>query len=149
VQIPSGYDPVERGGVELATEGVFLALDTGRTSGSGTLDIDYLFFLPADDRAMFVDWPASATVTDFVVVGGPSPRVYARNASGQVTSTLAPEIAGIGLMITPGVTNRVIFHRDVGTSTSATGAGDSVSATTTLTPSYFPRYVGGFRPATT
>jgi hypothetical protein len=149
VQIPAGYDPVEDGGVELVTEGVFLAVDTGRTSGSGTLDVDYLFFLPQDDRCMFVDWPASATVTDFVVSGGASPRVYARNASGQVTSTLAPEIAGTGLMLTPGVTNRVVFHRDVGMSTALTGAGDSVTATTTLTPSYYPRYVGGFRPPTT
>jgi hypothetical protein len=151
IQIPAGYDPVERGmsGVELVTEGVFLAVDAGRTSGSGTLDVDYLMVLPADDRCMFVDWPAAATVTDFVVRGGVSPSVYARNASAQVTSTQAPEIAGSGLMITPGVTNRVFFHRDVGTGTSVAGAGDSVTATTTLTPSYYPRYIGGFRPATT
>ena len=93
--------------------------------------------------------PIIATVQDFVLSGGPSPRAYARNASAQVTSTLSPEIAGLGLMITPGVTNRVFFHRDVGMSTALTGAGDSVTATTTLTPSYFPRYVGGFRPPTT
>jgi hypothetical protein len=153
IQIPAGYDPVERGlsGAELATEGVFLAVDTGRTTGSGTLDVDYLLFLPNDDQARttFVSWPANASVTDFVLSGGPSPRAYARNASGQITSTQAVEIAGMGLMITPGVTNRIFFHRDVGTSTSVAGAGDSVTATTTLTPSYFPRYVGGFRPATT
>lgn len=151
VQIPAGYDPVERGmsGVQLATEGVFLAIDAGRTSGSGTLDVDYLMLLPVDDRAMFVDWPANATVTDFILEGGPSPSAYARNASAQVTSTQAVEIAGTGLMITPGITNRVFFHRDVGTGTSVAGAGDSVTATTTLTPSYYPRYVGGFRPATT
>jgi hypothetical protein len=151
VQMPAGYDPVERGlsGTEVATEGIFVALDAGRTAGAGTLDVDYLMFLPVDDRALFVDWPATATVTDFVVSGGPSPRVYARNASAQVTSTQAVEVAGIGLMITPNVTNRLFFHRDVGTSTAVTGAGDSVTATTTLTPSYYPRYLGPFRPATT
>jgi hypothetical protein len=151
VQIPAGHDPVERGlsGVELVTEGVFLALDTSRTSGSGTLDVDYLMLLPVDDRAMFVDWPANASVTDFVVEGGPSPSIYARNASGQVTSTQAPEIAGVGLMISPGVTNRIFFHRDVGMSSALTGTGDSVTATTTLTPSYYPRYLGGFRPTST
>jgi hypothetical protein len=151
VQIPAGHDPVERGlsGTELVTEGIFVAVDAGRTSGSGTLDVDYLMFLPADDRTMFVDWPATATVTDFVVSGGPSPKVYARNGSGQITSTQAVEIAGVGLMITPGITNRLFFHRDVGAGNAAAGGGDSVSATTTLTPSYFPRYVGAFRPATT
>lgn len=150
VQIPAGADPVERGlsGVELVTEGVFLAVDAGRTSGSGTLDVDYLLLLPVDDRTMYVDWPASATVTDFVVHGGAQPEVYARNASAQITSTQAITIAGTGLMITPNVTNRVFFHRDVGTGTSVAGTGDSVSATTTLTPSYYPRYLGGFRPAT-
>jgi hypothetical protein len=136
-------------GVQLATEGVFLAIDAGRTSGAGTLDVDYLMLLPVDDKAMFVDWPENATVTDFVLEGGPSPSAYARNASAQVTSTQAVEIAGTGLMISPGVTNRIFFHRDVGTGTAATGSGDSVTATTTLTPSYYPRYVGGFRPATT
>lgn len=151
VQMPCGFDPVERGlsGVEVATEGVFLGIDTGRTSGSGTLDVDYLFFLPVDDRAMFINWPENAIVTDFVVRGGTSPSVYARNASAQVTSTQSVEIAGNGLMISPGVTNRIVFHRDIGITTSATGAGDSVTATTTLTPSYFPRYLGGFRPALT
>lgn len=151
VQIPAGFDPVERGmsGTELATEGIFLAVDTGRTVGSGTLDVDYLLFLPVDDRCMFVDWPANATVTDFVLEGGPSPSAYARNGSGQITSTQAPMISGTGPMLTPGTPNRIFFHRDVGKSTSVAGAGDSVTATTTLTPSYYPRYVGGFRPATT
>lgn len=151
VQIPAGFDPVERGlsGAELATEGIFMAVDAGRTSGAGTLDVDYLMLLPIEDRALFVDWPAAATVTDFVLEGGASPSVYARNASGQITSTEAAEVAGTGLMISPGVTNRVFFHRDVGAGTSVAGAGDSVTATTTLTPSYHPRYVGGFRPAAT
>lgn len=149
VQMPAGYDPVERGlsGVEIPTEGIYLAVDTGRTSGSGTLDVDYLLFFPDDDRAMYVDWPAAAVITDVVLAGGSAPRAYARNASGQITSTQAITISGVGLMISPGVTNRLFFHRDVGTSSSLTGTGDSISATTTVVPSYYPRYVGGFRPA--
>lgn len=143
VQMPAGFDPVERGmtGVEIPTEGVFLAIDTGRTSGTGTLDIDYLLFLPIDDRTTYVDWPAASVVTDFVLSGGPAPRAYARNASGQITSTQAIMIAGVGLMISPGVTNRIFFHRDVGTGSSVLGLGDTISATTTVVPSYYPRYL--------
>jgi hypothetical protein len=151
IQIPVGFDPLERGmsGVEVATEGVFLSLQSGRTSGTGTLDVDYLMFLPADDKVELIMWPATATVTDFIVAGGPSPSVYARNASAQITSTQAVEIAGTGLMITPNRTNRVFFHRDVGTGTALTGSGDTLSATTSLTPSYFPRYLFPLKPVST
>lgn len=151
VQIPVGFDPMERGlsGVEVATEGIFLNLQAERVTGGGTLDIDYLMFLPADDRQELIEWPESATVTDFIVSGGPSPSVYARNASAQIVSTQSVGIAGGGLMITPNRTNRVFFHRDIGKGTSITGSGDSVTATTTLTPSYFPRYLFPLRPVST
>lgn len=151
VQIPVGFDPESRGlsGVEIAAEGLFVALQSQRLSGSGQLEFDYLLFLPADDRMMMVKWPESATVTDLVVEGGPTPAVYARNASAQITSTQAPQISGGGLMITPGRTNRVFFVRDVGIGTSLTGSGDSLVATTSLTPSYFPRYLSPARPVST
>lgn len=152
VQIPFGFDPVDKGisGVEVATEGIYLRFDTGRVSGSGTtLDIDYLMFLPADDKVELIMWPGTASVNDFIVEGGPSPAVYARNASAQITSTEAVQIAGTGLMITPGRTNRIFFHRDVGTGTSVNGSGDSVTATTAIYPSYYPRYLGAFRPTAT
>jgi hypothetical protein len=151
IQIPVGFDPMERAlsGVEVATEGVFLDVQAGRTSGSGTLDIDYLMFLPADDKQELIMWPEAATVTDFYVSGGQSPSVYARNASAQIVSTQSVEIAGTGMMITPNRTNRVFFHRDIGTGTAITGAGDSVTATTTLTPSYFPRYLFPLKPVST
>ncbi|MFG1776609.1 hypothetical protein ACGFIG_09290 [Micromonospora sp. NPDC049048] len=145
IQVPSGYDPTTRGpsGVELATEGVSLAVDARRVLGAGTLDVDVLLLWPADDRASYVLWPETATgVTDFWLEGGPAPQAYARNSSGQVMSTQAIEIAGGGLMVSPGVTNRVFFARDLGT--SATG-GDDVTATTVLSGSYWPLYL---RPAT-
>jgi hypothetical protein len=153
VQIPAGRDPVMRGvsGTEVATEGIYLDVQAQRVSGSGTMDLDYLLFMPADpvDGSMTVLWPETATVTDFVVSGGPSPSVYARNASAQVTSTQHVVIEGTGLMITPGVTNRVFFHRDVGWSNAAVSGGDGVTATTSITPSYFPYYLSPVKPVAT
>jgi len=153
VQIPINYDPVVDGltGTELATEGVFLSLQAQRHSGSGTLDTDLLLFLPSDDRTEYIKWPTTQTFSSdtFVAQGGPSPSVYCLNTNGQLTSTEAIEIAGSGLMITPGRTNRVFFVRDVGTGTASLGTGDSITATNVLTASYFPRYLFPLRPATT
>lgn len=152
VQIPQGYDPVTRGvsGVQIATEGIFLALDIQRVSGTAsTVDIDFLMFLPADDRLCFTKWPDGVTVTDFIYEGGPRPAAYARNASAQITMTAPVEISGGGIMVTPGVTNRVFFYRDVGTGTATTGnSGDAITGTTSITPFYFPRYLFPLRSAT-
>lgn len=153
VQFPGGYDPVTDGesGVELAAQGTFLSVFARRNSGSGALDFDVLLLVPADDRLTFVKWPTTqAFGTDvYVVKGGPRPAAYCLDGpSGYIRTTETIEIAGGGLMITPGRTNRVFFFRDLGTGTGA-GTGDSVTATNTLTCSYYPRYLGGFRPVAT
>jgi hypothetical protein len=145
VQIPGGYDPGFRtSGVEVSTEGIFIGVDLRRSSGSGTFDLDHLLFLPADDRQLFVKWPAAATgVTDFVLEGGVRPAVYARNASAQVVTAAPVELIGGGLMVSPGRTTRIFMALDVGPNTG--GSGDAIANTVSVTPSYFPRYL---RPAT-
>ncbi len=154
VQIPVDYDPVYRGpsGVEIATEGLFVALDAQRITGAGTLDIDCLMFLPSDENFEMITWPAAAgapTVIDYMAMGGPTPTAYARNGSGQIVSTESIEIAGQGLMITPGRTNRIYVARDSTYGTAVTGAGDDITGSTTVTPSYFPRYLSPVRPVST
>jgi hypothetical protein len=151
IQVPVDYDPVYRGpsGVEIAAEGLFVAFDAQRVSGAGSLDIDCLLFIPADDTLEMITWPAAAggpTVVDYMAMGGTSPAAYARGAAGQVVSTEAVEIAGQGLMISPGRTNRVYVARDTGTGTALTGAGDDIAGSVTLTPSYYPRYLSPVRP---
>lgn len=151
--IPVGFDPVYDGlsGVELATEGVYLTVQAQRVSGAGSLDIDVLLFVPAEDRLELIMWPAlQAFSTDaWVADGGPRPTAYCLNNSSQLTSTEAIGIAGGGMMITPGRANRLFFIKDVGTGTAQTGAGNVITETNTLTLSYFPRYLGGFRPVAT
>jgi hypothetical protein len=151
VQIPVGYDPVTRGiaGLEVAAEGIFLALDLQRVSGSGTADVDVLLFLPADDRHGYAKWPATASVTDFILEGGRRPAAYARNASAQVRSTKPVELSGGGLMVSPGVTNRVFFCLDLGTGTAAAGGGDAIANTVSVTGFYYPRYLFPLRPVST
>lgn len=149
VQIPAGFDPVYDGvsGVELSTAGINLFFQSQRVSGTGSLDLDCFVFLPADDRMELIQWPAiqNSPTDTFVAAGGPSPSVYCLNAGGQIVTTPSAQISGNGLMITPGRTNRVVLLRDVGLNW-VNGAGDSVTATTTVQPSYFPRYLWPVRP---
>jgi hypothetical protein len=154
LQIPVGFDPVtDSTGVELAAEGLFLQLQAQRVSGSGSLDTDVLLFVPADDRSEYIKWPTVQNFsTDvFVATGGPRPSAFCLNTSGQLSPVESIEIAGGGLMISPGRTNRVFFIRDIGTgtSTTASGSGDSVTATNILTARYHPRYLFPLKPATT
>jgi len=149
VQIPAGYDPVYDGlsGVEIPAAGGFFAVSARRAAGSGNFDMDCLLFMPADDRLEFIKWPAAAGGTDiFVAEGGPRPAAYSTTSGGNLISTQPIEIAGGGLMLTPGRTNRLFFARDLGAGVAAAGTGDDLAASTTITPSYFPRYLGGFRP---
>lgn len=152
MQIPVGFDPVYDGqsGVEIPAEGTYVDLYVRRNSGSGNFDMDLLLFLPADDCLEFVKWPTVQPVsTDtYVLAGGARPAAYCLTNTGNVRATELIEIAGRGLMITPGRTNRVFFARDVGTGTGASGTGDSLTATNTVIPSYYPRYLA-VKPVTT
>jgi hypothetical protein len=152
VQIPAGYDPVYDGlsGVEIPAAGAFIAVSAKRGAGSGNLDMDCLLFMPADDRLEFIKWPASAGGTDiFVAEGGPRPAAYSTTSGGNLISTTPIEIVGGGLMLTPGRTNRLFFARDLGTGVAAAGTSDDLTASTTITPSYYPRYLAPVRPVAT
>lgn len=148
MQIPAGADPMEDGisGTALSHAGQYVEVRAARTAGSGSIDLDALLFVPADDRFMLTKWPASSGPTDFVVDGRTS-AVYPRGASGEVrTPSEFVEVAGGGLDISPGVTNRVYFVRDVGTTSSA---GDAISGTTSISGFYWPRYLFALKPTST
>lgn len=147
MQIPNGFDPVDDGtGVQLVPMGSYVSLFVRRAAGSGTFDMDFLLAVPADDRMQFVRWPTvQASGSDvFVTNGGSRPAAYCLDSTSRLRSTEPIEIAGQGLMITPGITNRVYFARDVGPA-----IGDSITATNTVIPSYFPRYLFPFKPVST
>lgn len=153
VQIPVGYDPItDRAGAEITPMGPYIDFYARRDAGSGSLDIDHLLFIPNDDRLEFIKWPtvqASATDT-WMALGGAEPAAYCLDTSGRIRSTETIEIAGgPGLMISPGITNRVFFARDVGAGTAAAAGGDVITATTVVTASYHPRYLYPLKPVST
>jgi hypothetical protein len=146
ISIPSGVDPVYGpDGVELPVSNTcLLQLRAERTSGSGTIDFDFLALIPADDRFGIVHWDdSSSSPTDHWMLDANGTVAHARNASSQIISTAAPQISGGLPTLTPNQSNRIYMLR-------STRPGDTWSLTT-VTPvsvSYYPRYLT-VRPAST
>jgi hypothetical protein len=158
VTIPPLAPAEDFGGRAIPAEGISLSISAARASGTGSLDLDVLLLVPADDQTLLVRWPGTAsTPTDVALdptgrvgsANAPALTVYARTAGG-LTRALMPAKPRGGLIdVQPGVTNRVWFIKDVGLDNPDNGAGDDKAATVTITPMYHPRYVQHMRPATT
>jgi len=146
VQYPMGPDPVVDGysGTALSVRGVELRIEAARPAGSGNLDIDAVILVPADDRFALIKWSEFSGPTAFIVDPA-KPQVYAVGASGEVRTTQFAELTGLLPYISPGVTNRVYFVLDVGT----TNVTDTKTNTVDITPYYWPRYLGVARPVST
>lgn len=151
IQYPVGYDPITDGfsGTLLPAKGMGLSLNIARVAGSGSIDIDGLLFVPADDQLAIVKWPSRAGPTN-MIVDAAHQMVYGMDTGtvGVHNSEPVP-IVGSLPYITPGVTNRIVILRDVspGAGDSSTG-GDVKTATMSITPYFWPRYLI-VRPATT
>jgi hypothetical protein len=146
VQIPEGYDPVYDGptGVPLQVNGIPLKLYASRTSGSGSLTIDYFLLVPADDKLSIVSW-GSSSPTSFVF-DGVGRAVYGVDSSNRVTDLLSAYFVGDPPTISPNVTNRLCYINDV--SPTNVVANDQTPLSVTISPFYWPRYLT-IRPAST
>lgn len=145
ISFPTGADPVYDGysNTEVSVRGRYIEVRAERTSGSSTLDIDYLLFVPADDSLALIDWgDATATNNEFVI-DSVHEMVFTRNTSDQVFGSLPTVVAGGFPYISPGVTNRMYFIRRTGR-----GATVTKSETTVIEAEYWPRYLV-VRPAST
>jgi hypothetical protein len=143
IQIPRGQDPVTnfRDGVPVAVSDAFyLSLRAQRVSGSGTLDVDYLILVPSDDRLAIVKWAEAGP--DRWWLDAHDNSVHARNSSDQIATGTPPTLAGGLPMLAPNQTNRLFMVYEVGAGLTTT------LTTTTVTVSYFPRYLS-VRPAST
>ena len=142
VSLPLGADPVDDGysGSEWPASGVPMAIQAERTSGAGTHDIDVLGFLPAE-QICYVHWPSAISGTDWAVLDGVKKMAYRQldNGSGTPRSISYPSVPveGVFPTIKPSVTNRIYVMANV----STVGPEDSVTFTTAVTLSYFPRYL--------
>lgn len=138
IEMPAGSSVGTDGysGSDLPVRGIYLALWLARTAGTGTLDIDCLVLVPADDRLLLIDWASVTIAADYLVLDSARTTVYALDSGGAVWSGFAGTLAGGPPMVSPGVTNRIVFVLDVdGIDLAGT------LTTTTVTPYYWPRYL--------
>lgn len=147
ISVPFGIDPVYdfRTGTELAVDdGFSLEVQAGRESGSGTLDLDCLLLVPADDRFALIEWADTNSNADRRWLDAADWSVHARTSADEVVSTKAPRARSGGLpMLTPNQTNRIYALYEVGE-----GRAHAIATNTTVSVSYFPRYLS-VRPAST
>lgn len=152
MQVPAGGDPVHDGysGTELAVDPAPFQLKIRRASGTNTIDIDHLLFVPADDRMLLIRWPniKAAAAADVAVVDGSHEQVVMLWTSGgtRIANSRPVELSGGFPMVSPGVANRVYLVRSIGIPGQSDS--DAITGTTSITPSYYPRYLY-VRPVTT
>jgi hypothetical protein len=149
VPVPPWSDPVSHGyggGAQMKVLLGFVGLYAARLSGTGTLAVDYLYFMPADDRTLIVKFPGTDVTyaVDGTTAEGGS--VYSINTGLDTVNTIAapPSVTGGGGFpeVTPGATNRVHFLRNV----DPTGVSDPRTDTTTIQCYYWPRWREAVRP---
>jgi hypothetical protein len=128
-----------------------IVLAAGRTSGSGSLDIDYIAFVPADE--CFGSWEAFTDVsatTNLGVVDGPNSAAYIATALTGATpgrgAVNSSAITGRLPRVVPG-NNRLVIVETTKGQTPPTS--NLLTTTISMTCRYWPRYVSVARPATT
>ncbi|RAN92664.1 hypothetical protein GAR05_06156 [Micromonospora saelicesensis] len=137
VAFPVGQDPVTDGlsGDTLPVRGMQIILRAQRATGGGSLDIDHLVFVPADDRLMIATiYPDSGGTAQ--ILDSARTMIYNVGAGGEVRPATLAQIVGGPPLVSPDQANRVVFLPNIIQSFLA-----SITASTDVTPYYWPRYL--------
>lgn len=148
-QLPFGADPVvfSVSGLERAARGTVFTVRAERVSGTGTLDLDCLYPVPADDRLALITWPTSTGPTSMIVDATPHiDMVYPIGSAGEVYAREHIDRSGGLPMLTPGQDTRIVFLLNA--AGNASTVSDDLTSGIRMAVSYFPRYLY-MRPATT
>jgi hypothetical protein len=114
-----------------------LAVQIQRNSGTATIDLDYVYLMPADERLSVTSRGAFQT-SSTLVIDGPNEMAYGMAPSTTPFGTTRTIDGGGGLvslmggvpMLVPGVTNRWYLLR----------GGSGVATTSPVDVSYWPRW---------
>lgn len=146
--VPAFSDPVTSGfsGVNTKALVPWVGFYAQRVSGSGSLDIDFLYFVPADESTLIVRFPSTDTTYAIDGTTDSGGAVYGMStALDEVLGISSPPqlVGGLGFPeVIPGQTNRIHWIRQV----DPTGTSDALTNTTTIRAYYWPRWREFTRP---
>lgn len=147
IPVPPWSDPGSHGfsGVKTKVLMPWVGFYAGRSAGSGSLDFDCLYFMPADESTVITKWPSTDTtyVLDGTTPEGGSAYAMTTTLDEQITTAAPAQIVGGGGFpeLIPGQTNRIHIIRQV----DPAGTTDGITNTTTLRAYYWPRWREPFR----
>lgn len=132
LQIPPGADPVFDGynNTQWVFSKCMLSIDAERTSGTGTLNIDYVLLIPADEELCIAGLAGASAIGNLLWDG---PLNFLRPANAAAALTTIARVGNIPLLA-PNQTNRFHYLRQV------VGA-DAVADTATITVAFWPRFL--------
>jgi len=139
-------DPGEDGlsGSAITPVGLGVGVQAQRVSGTGTLDVDALMFVPADDRLATINWNSGLVAVQtpaYVMLDAVHDTIYPADGGGLVHSNnQGLGRAGAFPMLSPGATNRLVLLINA-TPRGVTNMPDSISHTATIAVSYWPAYL--------
>ena len=148
VPVPAYSDPVTLGfsGVQTKALMAWIGWYARRISGSGSVDLDCLYFVPADDQTLIVKFPVTDTTYAIDATTDAGGAVYGLTTGLDEIISLAapPEVVGGGGFpeVIPGQTNRIHLIRHI----APDGTVDAIGNTTTFRVYYWPRWREFTRP---
>ncbi len=154
ISLPVAIDPVVDGysGTELpiygAGIGVQISCQSVPVSGCSSLDLDYVILTPADDAWLNVRWPFSTSFSGTwdTIIDSVTETVWVRDTSGAVRDVSQIPVVGGFPYVSPDVTNRIFFVREV---SRISQNNELLTNVTAITPSYWPRYLDPIKPVAT
>ena len=137
--VPVGPDPLYDGyGGEANCGGVQVQIQVQRVSGAGSLDLDFVAAMPADEETCRM-----ATTYLDIVLDGANNTIFTPGGFDEVTAASVPAIARDGGIpkLTPDQTNRIYILRPDGLGTGFVHGPDVKSRTASLTITWNPCYL--------
>lgn len=143
--VPVGDIPEGEGysGTPLALQQPPIEVLARRVSGSGTLDFDYLLFIPADEELCILSAGPGLTVGPLepMIVDGPQDKTYWEDTSGNQINYHAITRVGAIPLLAPNQTNRIVMPIPRRVTLDSSTDLDAKGDTLTVTVSFWPRFL--------